>query len=142
MWDFIHSVTGDIHQLIDYLSRHPDKVHVLLKTPPPKSEVAEGTDTRAVMQHILFYILDGVLPFLHVSDDNNNPVNMQDPIRIRSGSAGKQRPEADPMILAHRLASGPDLFGQNLTQSARTEPDTGWFCTILSGTSLEERNRV
>ena len=82
MWDFIHSVTGDIHQLIDYLSRHPDKVHVLLKTPPPKSEVAESTDTRAVMQHILFYILDGVLPFLHVSDDNNNPVNRPDPVRI------------------------------------------------------------
>ncbi|XP_076449737.1 inositol 1,4,5-trisphosphate-gated calcium channel ITPR1-like isoform X2 [Babylonia areolata] len=66
MWDFIHSVTGDIHQLIDYLSRHPDKVPVLLKNPPPKSRVAEPTDTRAVMQHILFYVLDGVLPFLHV----------------------------------------------------------------------------
>ncbi|KAK7114914.1 hypothetical protein V1264_000891 [Littorina saxatilis] len=66
MWDFIHSATGDIHQLIDFLSRHPDKVPALLKTTPPKSEVADNTDTRVVMQHILFYILDGVLPFLHV----------------------------------------------------------------------------
>ena len=31
------------------------------------------------------------------------------------------------MILAHRLASGPDPFGQNLAQSARTNPDQGWF---------------
>ena len=28
------------------------------------------------------------------------------------------------------LASGPDPFGQNLTQSARTKSDTGWFCTV------------
>ena len=42
-------------------------------------------------------------------------VNMRDPIRIRSGSAGKHWPEADWMILAHRLASGPDPFVQNLT---------------------------
>ena len=47
-------------------------------------------------------------------------VNMPDPIRIRSGSAGKHWPEAGRMILAHRLASGPDPFGQNLTQSAKT----------------------
>ena len=68
MWDFIHSATGDVHQLIDFLSRHPDKVHVLLKTPPAKSAVADVTDTRALMTHILFYVLDGVLPFLHVSN--------------------------------------------------------------------------
>ena len=36
---------------------------------------------------------------------------MPDPIRIRSGSAGKPWPEAGRMILAHRLASGPDPFG-------------------------------
>lgn len=67
MWDFIHSAVGDIHQLIDYLTRQPEKIPVLLKTPPGKSEVADSTDTRTVMQHTLFYILDGVLPFLHVS---------------------------------------------------------------------------
>ena len=31
------------------------------------------------------------------------------------------------MILAHWPASGPDPFGQNLTQSARTKSDPGWF---------------
>ena len=61
---------------------------------------------------------------------------------MRSGSAGKHWPEAGRMIFAHRLASGPDPFGQNLTQSTRTKSDPGWFCTILSGTSVEERNLV
>ena len=63
-------------------------------------------------------------------------------IRIRSGSGGKHWPDAGRMILAHRLASGPDPFGQNLTQSARTKLDPSWFCTILSGSSVDERNRV
>ncbi|PVD21454.1 hypothetical protein C0Q70_19627 [Pomacea canaliculata] len=66
MWDFINSATGDIQQLVDYLARHPDKIPVLLKAPPAKSEVAESADTRAVMHHALFYVLDGLLPFLHV----------------------------------------------------------------------------
>ena len=71
------------------------------------------------------------------------PVNMPDPIRIRSGSAGKHWPEAGRMTHAHRLASGlVPPFGQNLTQSARTKSDPGWFGTVLSGTSVEERNRV
>ena len=70
------------------------------------------------------------------------PINMPDPIRIRSGLGGKHWPEAGRMISAHRLASGPDPFGQNLTQSARNKPDQGWFCTILSGTFVEKRNRV
>ena len=69
------------------------------------------------------------------------PVNITDPIRIRSGLAGKLWPEAGWMILAHRLASGPDPFGQNVTQSARTKSDPGWFRTILSRTSVEERNQ-
>ena len=43
------------------------------------------------------------------------------------------------MILAHQLASRPDLFGQNLTQSARTKLNPCWFCTIWS---VEEGNRV
>ena len=67
---------------------------------------------------------------------------MPDPIRTRSGSGGKHWPEVGRMILAHRLASGPDPFDPNLTQSARTKPDPGWFCTILSGSSVDERNRV
>ena len=71
-----------------------------------------------------------------------SPVNMLDLIGIRSGSAGKHWPEMGRMIVAHRLASGPDLFGQNLTQSARTKWDPGWFCAVLPGTSVEERNRV
>ena len=72
----------------------------------------------------------------------NIPVNMPDPIHTRSGSAGKHWPEAGRMIVAHWLTSGPDPFGQNLTQSARIKSDPGWFCTILPGTSVEERNRV
>ena len=70
------------------------------------------------------------------------PVNMPDPIRIRSGSAGKHCPEAGRMIFTHWLASGPDPFGQNLAQSARTQSAPGWFCIILSGRSVGERNRV
>ena len=72
----------------------------------------------------------------------NNPVNMPDPNHIRSGAVRNQWPEVGAMILAHRLSSGPDPFGQNLTQSARTKSDPGWFCTILSGMSAGERNRV
>ena len=67
---------------------------------------------------------------------------MPDLIHIQSGSAGKHRPEASWMILAHRLASGPDLFGKNPPQSTRTKLDPGWFCTVLSRTSVEERNQV
>ena len=68
---------------------------------------------------------------------------MPDLIRIWSGSGGKHWPEAGRVILAlHTLASGPDPFVQNLTQSARTKPDPGWFCTVLSGSSVDERNRV
>ena len=70
------------------------------------------------------------------------PVSMPDPIRIRAGSAGKHWPEAGRMILVHWLASGPDPFGQNLTPSGRTKSDPGWFCVTLSGTFVEERNRV
>ena len=67
---------------------------------------------------------------------------MPDPIRIQSGLAWKHWPEAGWVILAHRLASRLDLFGQNQTQSAKTKSDPGWFCTILSGMPVEERNRV
>ena len=65
---------------------------------------------------------------------NSFPVNMPDPISIRSGSAGKRWPEAGRMFLAHRLyfRTGSSL-AQNLTQSARAKSDPGGFCTILSG---------
>ena len=69
-----------------------------------------------------------------------NPVNVPDPIYIGSRSAGKHWPEAGRMNLAQCLAFGLDPFGWNLTQSARTKSDLGWFCTVLSGTSVEERN--
>ena len=70
-------------------------------------------------------------------------VNMPDPICIWSGLAGKRWPEAGQMTHAPRLASSrPDPSGQNLTQSARTKSDLGWFCTIISWTSVEERNQV
>ena len=74
-------------------------------------------------------------------NEGKYPVNMPDPIRNRSGLAGKHWPEAGRMILAHRPASGPDPFGQNLAQSARTKSDPSWFCTILSGMSADERIR-
>ena len=61
------------------------------------------------------------------------PVNMPDPIRIRSGLGGKHWPEAGRMILAHWLASGPDPFGQNLTQSARTTSDPVGFAQYYPG---------
>ena len=67
---------------------------------------------------------------------------MPDPVCIWARSAGKHWPEADWMILAHSLSSGPDLLGQNLAQSARNKSDLGWFCTVLSMTSVEEQNRV
>ena len=43
---------------------------------------------------------------------DSNPVNLLNLICVRSGLAWKQWPEAGRMIVAHRLASGPDLFGQ------------------------------
>ena len=67
---------------------------------------------------------------------------MLDLIRIRSRSGGKHWPEAGRMILAHQLASGLDPFGQKLTQSARTKSDLGWFCTVLSGSSVDKQNWV
>ena len=70
---------------------------------------------------------------------------MPDPILIRAGSVGKYWPEAGRMILAHWLTSG--LPGSvwpkpGTTWSARTKSALGWFCILLSGTSVEERKRV
>ena len=61
------------------------------------------------------------------------PVNMLEPICMWVGSAGKHWPEAGRMILAHWLSSGPDPFGQNLAQSARTKSDLGWFAQYYPG---------
>ena len=44
------------------------------------------------------------------------------PIRIRSGSTRKHWPDPGRMILAHRLASRPDAFGQTLTRPFRSDP--------------------
>ena len=67
---------------------------------------------------------------------------MPDPIHIQSRSAGRHWPEVGWMIFAHCLTSGPDPFGQNLTQSANTKLDPSWFCTILSWMCVEEWNQV
>ena len=56
-------------------------------------------------------------------------------IRFQSRLAGKHWPEADLMILAHRLASRPDPFGQNLTRPSRSDP--GQFCTGFCGKTAE-----
>ena len=58
------------------------------------------------------------------------PVNMLDPILIQSRLAQKRWPEDGPMFLAYKLTFRLDLFGKNLTQSARTKLDLSWFCTI------------
>ena len=42
------------------------------------------------------------------------------------------------MIPAHRLASGPDVFGQTRTRPSRSDPV--WFCTIWSMPSLEKQS--
>ena len=70
------------------------------------------------------------------------PGNMPDLIHVRSGSALKRWPETGRVILAHRLASGPDLFGPHLTQSVGTKLDLVWLCTAWSRMSVEERNWV
>ena len=70
------------------------------------------------------------------------PMGSCDLILIRAGSAGKHWPEVRRMILAYWLVSGLDPFGQNLAQSATMRLDLGWFCMLLSGTSVEECNRV
>ena len=67
----------------------------------------------------------------HANILRNNPVNILDPIRVRSGSAGKHLPEAGRMIFLYCPASGLDPFGPNLTQSVRTKSDPAWFCTIF-----------
>ena len=66
------------------------------------------------------------------TDTGGNPINMPDPIHVQSRSAQKHWLEAGSVILAHWLASGPDLFDLNLSMSlsARTKLDPGRFCAV------------
>lgn len=80
-------------------------------------------------------------------DDEPNKPNILLPsehagIDFASDQDGKLGPRAGLIILPHRLVSGRDPFGLNLAQSARTKLGPGWFCTILSGLSVEGCNRV
>ena len=84
-----------------------------------------GTPENSAIQKLSIVIIIIIICF------GSDPVNLPDPIRIRSGSAPKLLPEAGRVIIAHRLVSGPDPSGPNLTQSARTQSDPGWFCTII-----------
>ena len=45
-------------------------------------------------------------------------------------------------FFVHRLASGLNMFGQNLTRPPRTKSDLGQFCTIWSEPYLEERKWI
>ena len=63
-------------------------------------------------------------------------------ICIWSGLAWKHWPEAGLMILAHWLAPWSCPFGQNLTQSARTKWDPGWFYIIWSRPSDPESRKL
>ena len=54
---------------------------------------------------------------------------MQQSLKVRNWQqADCILPELSLMILAHRLASRPDVFGQNLTRPSRLDP--GQFCTL------------
>ncbi|XP_035825085.1 inositol 1,4,5-trisphosphate receptor type 3 isoform X3 [Aplysia californica] len=66
LWDFISLVTSDMYLLTEFLGQYSDKISLLLKSPPQASQVAENHDTKAVMHNKLFFILDGVLSFIHV----------------------------------------------------------------------------
>ena len=71
-------------------------------------------------------------PSKHAGSDSN-------PVRIGWEELARSGPD-DSCHIGLLPARNP--FDQNLTQSARTKSHPRWFCTILSGTSAEERNRV
>ena len=58
---------------------------------------------------------------------------MPDLTGIWSRLAGKHWPEAGPIIVGRQFVSGPDPFGQNLMQSARTKLDLAGFAQCDSG---------
>ncbi|XP_055890997.1 inositol 1,4,5-trisphosphate receptor-like isoform X3 [Biomphalaria glabrata] len=66
MWDFINTAVCDMTQVSEFLVQYADKISQLLKSPPKPSQVAENHETKSVMHSKLFFILDGVLPFLHL----------------------------------------------------------------------------
>ncbi|XP_059139568.1 inositol 1,4,5-trisphosphate receptor type 1-like isoform X3 [Physella acuta] len=66
LWDFLTFIVSDVNQLTEFFVQYSDKVSQLLKSSPPASVVAENHDTKSVMHNKLFFILDGVLPFLHM----------------------------------------------------------------------------
>ncbi|CAL1526674.1 unnamed protein product [Lymnaea stagnalis] len=65
IWDFINSMVVEMNVLSEFLVQFSDKVPHLLKSPPSISCVAENHDTKSVMHSKLYFILDGLLPFLH-----------------------------------------------------------------------------
>ena len=57
---------------------------------------------------------------------------------VRIGLKALARSGLDDSCTLVCFRTGSINFGANLTQSARTKSDPRWFCTILSGTSVEE----
>ena len=73
------------------------------------------------------------------------PINMPDPMRIRSGSGNRQDSEAKarngPDVVYTPLPSGPDPLGQNVTGSSRTSRIRS-VSAHYDPSSLDERNPV
>ena len=75
------------------------------------------------------------IPSKHAGSDSHRG-------RIGWEALARSGPDPFGQNLAHSARTKPDPFGQNLAHSARTITDPGWFFTVLSRTSGEERNRV
>ena len=69
--------------------------------------------------------------------DDRYPSKHAGSIRIPSGSARKRWPEAGQMIIAHRLPSGPDPFGKNLTVSQNQIGSTPYDPRLLCNKATE-----
>ncbi|KAL4234550.1 hypothetical protein ACF0H5_006191 [Mactra antiquata] len=66
VWDFISTVIGEINQLSESIKNVSDKTFDLLKMSPSKSAVASDDDINSWVHGGMFYILEGVMPFLEV----------------------------------------------------------------------------
>ncbi|XP_060075349.1 inositol 1,4,5-trisphosphate receptor type 1-like [Ylistrum balloti] len=66
MWNFVASAAETIKQLSDTITKHRDRVALLLRQPPGKSAVAVAGDTKATLHGCIFYVLEAVLPFVEV----------------------------------------------------------------------------
>ncbi|XP_053402419.1 inositol 1,4,5-trisphosphate receptor type 1-like isoform X7 [Mercenaria mercenaria] len=66
MWDFIGTVVGEINQLSESVKGLAEKTADLLKMSPSKSAVAESNDTSSLIHSGIYYILEGVMPFIEV----------------------------------------------------------------------------